>query len=61
VRPADARLSRGQWHRVVPRVSVCELAELALKLNLVTCEVVSKPCFIPGFAFELRTWDSLIG
>lgn len=44
VRPADARLSRGQWYRAALCVSVCELAVLALELDL-ACEVVSKLCF----------------
>lgn len=45
VRPADARLSRGQWYCAVLCVSVCELAELALELDLAACEVVTKSCF----------------
>jgi hypothetical protein len=41
VGPADARLSRGQRYRAVLCVSVCELAEWALELNLAACEVVN--------------------
>jgi len=45
VRPADTRLSRGQWYRAALCISVCELAGLALELDLAACEVVSKSCF----------------
>jgi len=46
VRPADTRFSRGQWYRAVLCVSVCELAELTLELDLAACEVVSMLCFL---------------